>query len=169
MWNQNRAREEKIGKNTENSEYSNINGRHPYEDIINLPHPVSATRAHMPMLDRAAQFSPFAALTGFEGAIRETARLTDQRINLDEAAKTILDEKLRIIQEQLSRQQEIEFVYFLPDERKSGGSYLTIRGVVKKLDAYEHVVIMMDGTRIPVGEIVDITGELFQAVDDFFA
>jgi hypothetical protein len=123
----------------------------------------------MSVLDRAAQFSPFAALTGFDGAIKETARLTDQRIELDEAAKTILDEKLRIVQEQLSRQQEIELVFFRSDEMKAGGAYISMMGTVKKIEGYERVVVMQDGTRVPIEEIVDITGEMFQAVDDFFA
>lgn len=142
--------------------------KHPYEDIINLPHHVSSNREHMSVHDRAAQFSPFAALTGFDGAIKETARLTDQRIELDEASKTILDEKLRIIQEQLSRQQKIELVYFQPDETKTGGAYISVMGTVKKIDGYERAVVMQDGTRIPIEEILDITGEMFQAVDDFF-
>ena len=140
--------------------------RNPYEDIIHLPRHVSINRKHMPIHDRAAQFSPFAALTGFDGAIKETARLTDQRIILDEDEKTILDEKLRILQEQLSRQHEIEIVYFKPDERKDGGAYISIMGTVKKIDGYEHAVVMHDGTRIPIEDMVDITGELFQTVDD---
>jgi hypothetical protein len=143
--------------------------KHPYDDIINLQHHVSSNREHMSVLDRAAQFSPFAALTGFDGAIKETARLTDRRIELDEAAKTILDEKLRIIQEQISGQQEIELVFFQSDEMKVGGSYISMMGIVKKIEGYERVVVMQDGTRIPIEEIVDITGEMFQAVDDFFA
>jgi hypothetical protein len=141
---------------------------HQYEDIIDLPHPVSSHRIQMSIHDRAAQFSPFAALTGFEGAIKETARLTDHRIELDEADKTILDEKLRIVQENLSDFKEIELVYFRPDEMKSGGAYITVMGTVKKIDGYERVVVMKDGTRIPIDEIVDITGDMFQAVVDNF-
>ena len=140
--------------------------KHQYDDIINLQRHVSNNHVHMSILDRAAQFSPFAALTGFEGAIKETARLTDHRIELDEAEKTILDEKLRIIQEQLSKHQEIEFVFFRPDEMKAGGNYICMRGTVKKIEGYERTVVMQDGTRIPIEEIVDITGEIFQIVDD---
>lgn len=143
--------------------------KHPFDDIINLPHHVSRNREHMSILDRAAQFSPFAALTGYEEAIKETSRLTDQRIELTEAAKKILDEKLRIVQEQLSRKQEIELVFFQLDERKAGGNYISIIGTVKKIDGYDRVVVMQDGTRIPIEEIVDITGEMFQVLDDFFA
>ena len=137
-----------------------------YDDIINFQHHVSGNREHMSVHDRAAQFSPFAALTGFDGAIKETARLTDQRIELEEEAKIILDEKLRIVQEQLSKQQEIELVYFRPDERKAGGAYISIMGTVKKIKGYERVVLLQDGTRIPIEEIIDITGEMFQAKDE---
>ena len=142
--------------------------KHQYDDIINLQHHVSSNREHMSILDRAAQFSPFAAVVGYDGAIKETARLTDHRIELDEAEKTILDEKLRIVQEQLNRQQEIELVFFRPDETKSGGAYITVIGTVKKIEVYEHTVVMQNGTRIPIEEIVNITGEIFQVVDDFF-
>ena len=142
--------------------------KHQYDDIINLQHHVSSNREHMSILDRAAQFSPFAAVVGYDGAIKETARLTNHRIELDEAEKTILDEKLRIVQEQLNRQQEIELVFFRPDETKSGGAYITVIGTVKKIEVYEHTVVMQNGTRIPIEEIVNITGEMFQVVDDFF-
>ena len=142
--------------------------KHQYDDIINLQHHVSSNREHMSVIDRAAQFSPFAAVVGFDGAIKETARLTDHRIELDEAEKTILDEKLRIVQEQLSKQQQIEFVFFRPDEMKAGGSYICVTGTVKKIEVYEHTVVLQNGTRIPIEEIVNITGEIFQVVDDFF-
>jgi len=140
---------------------------HQYDDIINLEHHVSSNHEHMPIRDRAAQFSPFAAVAGHDGAIKETARLTDQRIELDETTKTILDEKLRIVQKQLSRRQEMELVFFQPDEMKAGGAYITIRGIAKKIDKYERTVVMQDGTKIPIEEIVDITGEIVQIMDDF--
>lgn len=131
--------------------------KNPYEDIIHLEHPVSSHHPQMPIIDRAAQFSPFAALTGYEGAIKETARLTSQRIELDEYEKNILDEKLRIIQEQLGRAQEIEITYFQPDDLKTGGKYISVRSIVKKIDVYEQVVILENGTKIEVEEIVEIT------------
>ncbi len=134
----------------------------PYEDIIHLPHHVSSNRAQMLVSDRAAQFSPFAALTGFDGEIKETARLTDKRMELEEGAKAILDEKLRILNEQLSSQPEIIIEFFQPDELKAGGAYLSVRGTVKKIDAYHHTVVMQDGKSIPIEEIVDITGEMFR-------
>ncbi|HKM03582.1 MAG TPA: hypothetical protein VJZ04_03125 [Lachnospiraceae bacterium] len=130
--------------------------KHPYDDIIDLPHPISYTHVQMSIHDRAAQFSPFAALTGFNGAIKETARLTDQKIELDETEKTILDEKLGMIREQLSKPLDVEFTFFQQDERKEGGTYLSIVGRVKRMDAYIRAVIMEDGTRIPIEDIVDI-------------
>ena len=127
-----------------------------YDDIINLPRHVSPKRQPMSLHDRAAQFSPFSALTGLQGEIKETARLTEERIELDESAKAILDKKLRLVQEKLSSGGETEFEYFLADEMKAGGSYVTVRGLVKKIDMYEKLVIMHDGRRIPIDEIVDI-------------
>lgn len=138
---------------------------HRYDDIINLPHHVSKSHPPMSTLNRAAQFSPFAALTGYEDAIEETARLTGKRIDLDESAKSRLDEKLRIVQEQLNIEPEITITYFQPDDKKSGGAYVSICGIVKRIDYYERTVIMQDGTRIEIEEIINITGELF--VNDF--
>lgn len=134
-----------------------INYEHLYNDIINLPHHISKSHPQMSKLNRAAQFSPFAALTGYEGAIKETARLTNKRVELEEWEKDVLDEKLRIINEQLSSQPEIEITYFQPDEKKSGGAYVSVIGIVKKIDRYERTVVMQDETRIPIEEIIAIT------------
>lgn len=147
----------------------NFNDVHRYDDIINLPHHVSKSNPHMSTLNRAAQFSPFAALTGFDGAIKETARLTNKRMELDETTETVLDEKLRIVHEQLSSQRSIEITYFQPDEMKTGGAYISAIGIVKKIDRYEQTVVMRDETRIPIEDIIRITGEIFQSIDDFFA
>lgn len=130
-----------------------------YDDILYLPHPVSARHPQMPLADRAAQFSPFAALTGHEAAIRETARLTTERVELDESRKEILDERLQMIRENLSEKPEVTFTYFQPDERKSGGAYLTVTGRVKKMDGYERRILLEDGTVVPLEELIDI--ELF--------
>lgn len=142
---------------------------HQYEDIIALPHHVSKTHPQMSLHDRAAQFSPFAALTGYDGAIKETARLTDKRIELDETRKMVLDEKLRIVQTQRSSEPVIKITYFQPDEKKVGGAYVSAIGTMKKIDEYERIVVMQDGTRIPIAEIIGITGEIFQSIDDSFA
>ena len=107
-----------------------------YEDIINLPHHVSKTRPQMSMLDRAAQFSPFAALTGYDAAIKETGRLTDEKIELDEDTKAALDMKQAYLIEMIDEQPEITIIYFLPDARKVGGAYVTVTGNLKRFDEY---------------------------------
>lgn len=133
-----------------------------YDDIINLPHHVSATRSHMTAIDRAAQFSPFAALTGYEAAVKETARLTDERVELDEYAKDALQEKLQIIADRIKEHSEIAITYFQPDAKKKGGAYVTAVGSAKKIDEYERVVVMTDGTVIPIDEIASIDGQIFE-------
>lgn len=132
---------------------------HRYDDIIHLPHHTSATHPPMPVADRAAQFSPFAALTGHEAAIKETARLTCERAELDEYAKAALDHKLRIVQARLAEQPEITVTCFQPDSQKTGGNYITVTGKVKKIDVYRHILFMTDGLRIPVEDIFEIEGE----------
>ncbi|QNO17624.1 MULTISPECIES: hypothetical protein [Eubacteriales] len=133
-----------------------------YDDIINLPHHISATRSHMTAIDRAAQFSPFAALTGYEAAIKETARLTDERVELDEYAKDALREKLQIITDRIKEHPEITITYFQPDAKKKGGAYVTAVGSAKKIDEYERVVVMTDGTVIPIDETISIDGQIFE-------
>lgn len=135
-----------------------------YDDIMNLPHHVSATRPHMSAIDRAAQFSPFAALTGYGDAITETARLTGERVELDEYMKDVLSVRLQIIADQLKEHPEIAITYFQPDEKKSGGAYVTVIGRVKKIDEYERVVVMIDGTRVPIDEIASIDGQIFETM-----
>lgn len=127
-----------------------------YDDIIRLSHHVSATHPQMPVADRAAQFSPFAALTGHDAAVKETARLTDRRIELDEDQKSILNEKLRVIADGIKECPEIAVTYFVPDEKKKGGSYNEIAGFVKKIDLYKRCVVMEEGLILPIDEIVDI-------------
>ena len=133
-----------------------------YEDIINLPHHISKTRPQMSMIDRAAQFSPFAALTGYDAAIQETGRLTDEKIDLGEEAKTVLDRKQHYLSDIISVQPEITVTYFLPDERKSGGSYLSVTGQMKRIDEYERMMILTDGKKIPLDDIMNIESELFR-------
>lgn len=132
-----------------------------YEDIIHLPHHVSSKRPPMPMSDRAAQFSPFAALTGYDDAIRETGRLTEQKIQLDEEALAILDEKFHALQEHLDEHPEIKFTYFEPDERKAGGTYQTVSGAVKKIQEYERQLILEDGSVILVDDILEMESPIF--------
>ena len=127
-----------------------------YDDIIGLPHHVSATRPHMPMIDRAAQFMPFRALTGYEGAVQETARLTDQKIELSGDEKAALDMKLQRLVDNLGSQPPVTLVYFRPDEKKSGGAYVTAAGRLKKIDQHMGVLILTGGERIPIEDIFEI-------------
>lgn len=132
-----------------------------YDDIINLPHPVSKKHPQMSIEARSAQFAPFASLTGYDEVIRETVRLTNERINIDESVKTILDWKLQMIEEQITNQPLITFTYFVPDRKKRGGRYVTVTGNVEKIDEYKHMVILEDKTEIPITEMIEISGEIF--------
>lgn len=132
---------------------------HQYDDIINLPHPVSVTHPRMSLIDRAAQFSPFAALTGYDAAIQETARLTSEKIELDEDGKAALDTKRHLLLDRLGEHPEVAITYFLPDEKKAGGVYVTVTGKVKKLDTYGRSLVMADGTLIPLDDILEIESE----------
>ena len=129
-----------------------------YEDIIHLPHHVSKKRPQMAIKDRAAQFSPFAALTGHEAAVKETARLTEEKMELDESTKRRLDETLQMLMDQLRRDIHlfVQITYFVPDEKKTGGSYLRIREKIQKIDTYRRIIFMMDKTKVPIDDIVDI-------------
>lgn len=136
-------------------------GLHCYDDMIGLPHPVSAKHPQMPVSDRAAQFSPFAALTGYEAVIREAARLTDTAVELDEDSKEALDEKLRLVQEQIREHPVLTVVYFEPDAKKAGGAYITVTGAIKRIDPVKRHLVMMDGTVIRMEDVVELDGELF--------
>ena len=129
---------------------------HGYDDIINLPHHVSSKRPQMSMLDRAAQFSPFAALTGYDDAIQETGRLTDEKINLSEEEKEALDRKQQILLERLDERPALTVIYFVPDEKKSGGAYVTKSGNLKKIDEVERMMTLTDGTKISLDDVYDI-------------
>lgn len=135
-----------------------------YQEIIDLPHHVSKTHPQMPMSDRAAQFSPFAALTGYNSAIRETGRLTEERIELDEEALMALNMRYQLFIDSLKECPEVRITYFKPDERKSGGAYLTITGVVKKVDDYKRLITMQDGMIIPLDDVLMIEGKLFSGL-----
>lgn len=127
-----------------------------YDEIMELPHHVSKTRPQMPMSDRAAQFAPFAALTGYDSAIKETGRLTDERIELDEEALTALDRKYQLLIEALDDAPEVTITYFQPDERKAGGQYVSATGTVKKVDTFGRRILLQDGTRIPLDSVFDL-------------
>lgn len=135
-----------------------------YEDIINLPRHVSPTRPQMPIANRAAQFCPFAALTGYDAAVRETARLTDEKIELSESAISELDTRLRLLADLLGDEPEAQITYFLPDKTKSGGKYVTATGRVRKIDDFERLVIMESGEKIPVSDINSIECVLFPPI-----
>lgn len=136
----------------------------PYDDIVNLPHPSSTRHPRMSAIDRAAQFSPFAALSGHEAAVKETARLTDQRVELTEDKKTELDMKLRLIGEHLVEHPEVSITYFQADAKKDGGSYKTTTNAVKKIDDFLRIVILTDGEQIPIDDIYEINSELLSSL-----
>ena len=138
--------------------------RFPYEDIVDLPHHISKKHPQPTMADRAARFAPFAAITGYEEMVLEEARVTDDRIEMDESSKAALNEKLNMILEFIDEQSEVSITYFEPDKRKAGGAYVTVTGTVKRIDEYEHLVIMTDGKKINIDDIYNLQGELFYSL-----
>ena len=134
-----------------------FNSVREYEDILDHPRHISNTRAQMPISDRAAQFSPFAALTGYDAAIKETAKQTADWIELDEESKMILDRRLMEVKNHIKEKPEVTVTYFQPDVKKSGGAYVTITKNVKKINEYERLIIFTDGSFIPIDQIYDIT------------
>lgn len=137
-----------------------------YDDIINLPHCISKKHPQMSIEARSAQFAPFSALTGYDEAIKETARLTDKRIEIDDGLKVVLNNKLQYILENLKLKPEIILTYFVYDDKKIGGKYVEKIGIVKKIDMVEQYVMLIDKTKIPVLEIINITGEIFNSMED---
>lgn len=133
-----------------------------YDDIINLPHHVSTRHQQMPISDRAAQFAPFAALTGYDDAVKETARLTTKRIDIDDGLKQVLNEKLNIILDNIKDKPEVTFTYFIYDKKKSGGKYVDITGNVRKIDIVEQTVTLTNKTKILINEIININSNLFK-------
>ena len=147
--------------------------KNPYADIIHLPHHQAADRRHMSMHDRAAQFSPFAALTGFDGVIAETGRLTDHKIELSEREKVLLDQKLTLIDEAIhaGHHPEITVLYFVPDALKAGGTYQEYTGSVRQIDPIERVIVFLAdngrsiGKRIAIDDVKEIHGEPVDYID----
>ena len=129
---------------------------HKYDDILNLPHHVSRTHSPMDMMERAAQFSPFAALTGYEDAAKETRRLTQPRIELDESEKEVLDQQLHKLEAAFPETPSAAFTYFIPDVRKEGGTYRTVSGKIRQIDPYRRMIILESGEQIPIEEIINI-------------
>lgn len=127
-----------------------------YFDIINLPHHVSRNHPQMPMEARAAQFAPFAALTGYDAVIHETARLTDNQVELEEYDNDRLNRIFSELMDSLEKLPMVTVSYFKPDEHKAGGAYMTVSGKLKKIDTYEQIMKMEDGTVIPIGSIMDL-------------
>ena len=135
-----------------------------YADIINMPHHVSRKHPQMPLADRAAQFLPFAALTGYDAAVKETARLTSDRMELDEMRKAQLNEKLLLLQECLPQQPAARITFFKKDEKKQGGAYLSVTGNVKRIDLYEGMIILTNGTKVRIDDIAELESDMF-AID----
>ncbi len=139
-----------------------------YDRIINMDRPFDPDHKPMSLHNRAAQFAPFDALTGFGGRIYESSRLTEERIELGDEQKLALNERMQIIQEHIKERPEIRITYFIPDETKDGGAYRTVTGVVHKIDEYEERVLLEDETRIAFDDIFRIEGELFSETEEYW-
>jgi hypothetical protein len=139
---------------------------HDYDDIINLPHHVSKTHPHMSLADRAAQFSPFAALTGYEEAIKEAGRIVDEKIELSEEEKEEINRKLNYLNEHKKENIQITVTYFLMDMKKSGGSYRQITSNLKRLDEIEKTILLADNTILRIDDIRKIQSPLFDTLDE---
>lgn len=135
-----------------------------YDTIINLPYNGVKKHTKMPIEERSAQFAPFAALTGYDGQIKEKARLTSERIEIDEEFKEILDTKIQIINENISNNSKVEITYFVPDSKKAGGEYITVTNIVRKIDNFNRCIVMENNIKIPIDEIIDIKGEIFNNI-----
>lgn len=139
---------------------------HEYDDIINLPHHISKVHPPMTMLQRAAQFAPFAALTGYGTAIQETARLTDNKVELDDASLMLLNQKLSLLRNHLKEKPIITVTFFQPDERKSGGTYKSYTGCLRDIDDFQQTLVMKDGVKIPFLSILDLISTNLMDIQD---
>jgi hypothetical protein len=138
---------------------------HRYDDIIGLEHPISKTHPPMARIKRAAQFASFDALTGFGAAIHEAGRETEEKKELSEDEIDMINARLAVIEQHIKEQPSIAVTYFLPDEKKAGGRYVTVSGNVRKLDGIERAIIMADRTKIPIEDVRYIEGELFRGFE----
>lgn len=136
-----------------------------YDDIINLPNHISLKHPRMSIEARSAQFAPFAALTGYNDAVKETERLTDKRIEIDDNLKQILNNKLNYILENIDKKPLITIKYFIPDNKKDGGKYIEKPGIIKKIDIINQYIYLYDKTKIPIKEIINITGDIFEYLE----
>ncbi len=137
-----------------------------YDDILRLPHPTSQRHPRMPIRDRAAIFSPFAALTGHGAAIAETARLTQRRVELDEDGRARLDRKQHLLAQIIDRRPEVTVTWFRPDEKKDGGSYVSTTGRLKTTDSVGRLLVLTDGTKIPLDDILDIESRWLRSAQE---
>ena len=127
-----------------------------YDDIINLPHHISVKHPRLSKEQRAAQFAPFAALTGYGDAIKETARITEDRIEIDEEEKKKIDNKIIELKSKINDKPKVTITFFIPDIKKSGGEYVTIIGNLRRIDEYNKLLILEDKKKIPIEEIIEI-------------
>ena len=147
--------------------YAKEKTSHQYDDIIELPHHQSTVRPRMSRTNRAAQFAPFAALTGYEAAIMEMGRQTDARIDLDENRQVLLDEKLQALSAHLGDQPAATITFFEPDKKKAGGVYRIATGTIRKMDEYSRQILFSDGTVIPIDQIIEVESPLFEFLGGF--
>ena len=136
-----------------------------YDDMIYMQNPTPTCKTRMSLYERAAQFSPFAALTGYEDAVEETARLTDACLEFSEDMKTILNEKMQMIVDNLDAESIVTITYFVPDKKKEGGAYVDVMGIVKEIDEYERCIVMTDKKKIPIEQVRAIEGDLLKCLE----
>ena len=141
-----------------------MNYDHKYDDIINLKHHISNKHPQMSIYARSSQFAPFAALTGYEDLVKETARETNEKIEIDDEQKMILDSKLQILIENIKCNPEVNFIFFVPDDKKDGGMYKNITGIVSKINTYNQCIYLIDNTEIPINDIIEMSGEIFKVI-----
>lgn len=135
-----------------------------YDDIINLPHYESKTRKRMSLEARSAQFAPFAALTGYDDKVKETARLTEKKIELTDEEYNVINSKIQIIKDHIKEQPEIIFTIFVKDNLKDGGKYEEMRGKVRRIDEVNEFIILIDKSKIFFNDIVDISGDIIKGI-----
>lgn len=136
-----------------------------YADIINLKRPVS-NHNHLSIESRASQFSPFAALTGYDSEVKETARITDKRIEIDDGLREMLNVKLNYLNDHIRENPNISITYFVKDSKKDGGKYLTKQGTIKRIDTVNEIIKFNDNMVIPMNDMINITGDIFDTLYD---